>query len=716
MNKILTLSLAMAFGTALMAQEPKRVCGTLDHEKWLDQQHPERAAQKAAYAKALNKWLENRKNDPAARNQTTTMIPLVVHMVYSSSADSVSDAQIFSQIQILNDDFTRNNADKVNTPSTFTSVASAPMVNYCWAQRDPNGNPTNGIERHKSATTSWSTNDAVKHASSDGMDAWDPSRYFNIWVCSLQSPLLGYGEFPTGSLSNTYGFVANCTAFGNMGLAQAPFNKGRTATHEIGHCFNLFHIWGDDGGACTGDDLCADTPNQGSENYNCPTYPHTDACSATAPGVMFMNYMDYTDDGCMNIFTVDQSARMVAVVNNPPYNSLLTSNGCTPVTVVSLDAGISAITKPSGSLGCTATFTPNVTIKNYGTQALTSCTINYKVDNGTPSAFAWSGSLASNATATVNLPAVTATAGTHTFTAYTSAPNGGTDGQTTNDSYSGNFSYAGAVGAAMPLQEGFEGTTFPPTGWSLNNPDGLTTWARTTVAAKTGVASAFMDDYNYNASGQVDELIAPAVNLHSGANQVLTFEVAYELYTDPSTSPNFSDTLNVMISTDCGATYTSIYKKFSTALTTTNPSFATTQFTPTSTQWRLETVSLTTYSASTNAIIKFHHTCDYENQMYIDDVNISATVGINTYAAQAGISIYPNPSSDGKFFVDVKQNETRVQKLSVYDVLGNKVYGIDQAIPTGFYEMNLDNLSNGTYLVEIMKDNKPVYTKIVINK
>lgn len=716
MKKIITLSLATAFGLSAMAQEPKRVCGTLEHEQYLDQQNPTRAAQKAAYAKAMNKWIENHKNDPTAKSQTTVMIPLVVHMVYSSTADSVSDAQIFSQIQILNDDFTRQNADKVNTPSTFTAVASAPMVNYCWAQRDPNGNATNGIERHKSATTSWSTNDAVKHASSDGMDAWDPSRYFNIWVCPLQSPLLGYGEFPTGTLSQTYGFVANCTAFGNTGLAQAPFNGGRTATHEIGHCFNLFHIWGDDNGACTGTDQCADTPNQASENYNCPTYPHTDACSTTAPGVMFMNYMDYTDDGCMNIFTANQATRMLAVINNPPYNSLTTSNGCQSVTTVPLDAGISAITKPSGSLGCSPTFTPNVTLKNWGTTTLTSCKINYKVDAGTASLYNWSGSLAAGATATVNLPAVTASAGTHTFTAYTSAPNGGTDGQTTNDSYSSNFSVVGSTGMSMPLTEGFEGTTFPPSGWTLNNPDNATTWARTTVAAKTGVASAFMDNYNYNASGQVDELIAPSVNLTGGTSPVLTFQVAYQMYTDPSTSPNYSDTLNVMISTNCGSSYTSIYKKFSSTLATTNPTFSTTQFTPTSSQWRMETISLSTYSASTGAIVKFHHTTDFENQMYIDDVNISATMGINVYAALAGIQIYPNPSADGKFFVDVKQNESQVQKLSVYDVLGNKVYGIDQHIPTGFYEMNLDNLSNGTYLVEIIKDNKPVYTKVVINK
>jgi hypothetical protein len=225
-----------------------------------------------------------------------------------------------------------------------------------------------------------------------------------------------------------------------------------------------------------------------------------------------------------------------------------------------------------------------------------------------------------------------------------------------------------------------------------------------------------MDNYNYSASGQVDELIAPAMNLTSGSNQVLTFQVAYALYTSPTATLTFSDTLNVMISTNCGTSFTSIYKKYSTNLTTTTPSYSASTFVPTTSQWRQETISLTPYNTSTNAIIKFHHTTDYENQMYIDDVNISSSMGISVNAALAGVSIYPNPSSDGRFFVDIKQGDSRVQKLGVYDVLGNKVYGIDEAIPVGFYEMNLDNLANGTYLVEILKDNKPVFTKIVINK
>ncbi|HXU26918.1 MAG TPA: zinc metalloprotease, partial [Bacteroidia bacterium] len=489
MKKIITLTAALAFFANGYAQ---RVCGTLQHEQWLQQQNPKRAEQRKAYEQAISAFVKNAaaKQNQNNKTQSITQIPLVVHMVYSSTADSVEDAQIFSQIKILNDDYTRQNADTVNTPAPFKAVAGAPMVQYCWAQRDPNGNPTTGIERRKSTTTSWGADDAVKSYATGGLDAWDPSRYFNIWVCNLGGGLLGYGEFPTSSVSNTYGFVAGATCFGDTLLAQAPYDKGRTATHEIGHCFNLLHIWGDDGTACTGDDQCADTPNQSSENYGCPTFPHTDACSPASPGVMYMNYMDYTDDGCMNIFTADQALRMVAIVNNPPYNVLLTSNACTPVVLLPGDAGVFSISSPSGSY-CGGSIAPKMVLKDWGNDSLKSVNINYVLDNGTVQTYSWTGTLASLQNANVTLPNITPTIGTHTFTIYTSLPNGIADGNHTNDTMRVTFSIL-AGGQALPLTEGFEGTTYPPTGWTKSNPDNSTTWTRTTSAAKTGSASIYM--------------------------------------------------------------------------------------------------------------------------------------------------------------------------------------------------------------------------------
>jgi hypothetical protein len=717
MKKYLLSALAFAMATAAFAQV-KRTCGADQHEQYLQQKDPKRTAKRAQYEAALQQWLAS--NPQAAQKQQAIVtIPLVVHLVYQNATENIQDAQIQSQIDVLNADFTRTNADAANTPSAFQGVASSPQIQFCWATVDPNGNPTNGIERRQTTVASFSTNDNVKFFSSGGLDAWDVTKYFNIWVCDLGSSLLGYGEFPTGTASNTWGFVANYWCFGDTLQAAPPFNKGRTATHEIGHCLNLFHIWGDDGGACTGSDQCSDTPNQASENYGCPTFPHTDACQTASPGVMYMNYMDYTDDACMNMFTAGQSARMVAIINNPPYNSLTTSTVCASGPTPPDDAGITSILSPTGSLcGVTSTI-PSVVIKNFGSATLTSATINYQLDGGTVQTTPYSGSLAALATATVSLPSVSLTPGTHTLSVYTTLPNGNADGNTNNDAASPSVFTVVSSGGALPLVEGFESTTFPPTGWTRNNPDAGVTWDRTTSAKKSGVASIWMDNWNYSASGEVDEMVTPALDLsQGGANMpTMTYQVAYRLYTDPSSSPNYSDTLNVMISTDCGQTYTSLAKKFGSSFTTATPVFSTALFVPTATQWRMETVSLSSYTTATTAFIKFRHTTDYENSMYIDDINIDYLSGISANALQQGFSVYPNPSATGKFYVDIKQQASKVHKLSVYDVLGNRVFGIDQEIPSGIYELTLEHLSNGTYLVEVISTGgKPAYTKIVINK
>ncbi len=256
-------------------------------------------------------------------------IPVVVHVVWSTSQQNVSDAQILSQMTVLTNDFRRLNADKVNTPAAFLPMAADAEVEFCLAKQDPAGNATTGIERRQTTVSSFSDSDAMKYYSQGGLNAWDASKYLNLWVCNMGGGILGYAQFPGGP-SATDGVVVTYTAFGTMGTAQAPFDKGRTATHEVGHWLNLFHIWGDDGNGCNGSDQVADTPNQGPENYGCPSFPHV-TCSNGPNGDMFMDYMDYTDDACMNLYTQGQKTRMSALfaAGGARY-SLLSSPGCQP--------------------------------------------------------------------------------------------------------------------------------------------------------------------------------------------------------------------------------------------------------------------------------------------------------------------------------------------------------------------------------------------------
>jgi len=262
--------------------------------------------------------------------QVICTIPVVFHVLYSSSAQNISNTRLTDQIAVLNKDFRKLNTDANLIPSVWQSIAADCEIQFCLAQRDPNGIATTGIERIQTSTTSWGLNDAMKFASSGGANAWNRSKYLNIWVCNLSGGILGFAISPGGPAS-TDGVVLGYQYVGVVG-ATAPFNKGRTATHEIGHWLNMKHIWGDDGNACTGSDFVNDTPNQAGENYGCPSFPHTDNCTPAAPGVMTMNYMDYTDDACMYMFTSGQKTRMWATLNGT-RSSIKTSNGCTPSTV-----------------------------------------------------------------------------------------------------------------------------------------------------------------------------------------------------------------------------------------------------------------------------------------------------------------------------------------------------------------------------------------------
>lgn len=220
-------------------------------------------------------------------------IPVYVHVIYSNSNQNISDAQINSQIAVLNADFRKTNND-LNLPSgsTFANDATDSEIEFTLA----------GTFRNANSTTSWGTNNAVKSA----YPPVTPSTHLNIWVAEIGGGILGYAQFPGGN-SATDGIVISPQYIGTTGYVSAPFNKGRTATHEVGHYLNLRHIWGD--GRCRQDDFVLDTPSSDGPNYGCPSFP-TVNCKTTD---MTMNYMDYTDDACMYMFTDGQRNRMRAI-------------------------------------------------------------------------------------------------------------------------------------------------------------------------------------------------------------------------------------------------------------------------------------------------------------------------------------------------------------------------------------------------------------------
>ncbi|WP_442264811.1 GEVED domain-containing protein [Tenacibaculum sp. ZS6-P6] len=238
-------------------------------------------------------------------------IPVVVHVLYTNSSNNISNAQIQSQLDVLNADFRRTNADRTNK----WSQAADTKIEFYLAEVDPNGNPTTGITRKQVSKSTWNTSlgegDDLKKSSSGGVDPWNPAEYLNMWIVDNiirntptgTATILGFAQFPWDTDASTDGVVMADQYFGTTGTAQAPFDGGRTTTHEVGHYFGLRHIWGD--GACGVDDFVADTPESDAPNYGCVT-GHTSCGSED----MVQNYMDYSDDSCMNLFTAGQRDRM----------------------------------------------------------------------------------------------------------------------------------------------------------------------------------------------------------------------------------------------------------------------------------------------------------------------------------------------------------------------------------------------------------------------
>ncbi|WP_127132112.1 M43 family zinc metalloprotease [Pseudoflavitalea rhizosphaerae] len=232
-------------------------------------------------------------------------IPVVVHVLFNNDQQNISEAQIRSQIEVLNKDFRRLNADTSFIPLAFRSLSADCRIEFRLASSDPAGRATKGIVRRATSVRAFSIDPGIMSTASGGSDPWDAASYLNIWVAPLTRGLVGYSS-PPGIRKDLDGVVIAFNAFGTTGTAQAPYNKGRTATHEIGHWLGLRHIWGD---TDCGDDYIEDTPPQSGSTNGCPS-GIVSTCNNGPNGNMYMNFMDFTDDACISMFTAGQSAVM----------------------------------------------------------------------------------------------------------------------------------------------------------------------------------------------------------------------------------------------------------------------------------------------------------------------------------------------------------------------------------------------------------------------
>ncbi|MBN4065711.1 T9SS type A sorting domain-containing protein [Candidatus Amoebophilus asiaticus] len=444
-------------------------CYTMEMHALREQKDPTLKSRIEAFERAIKRKIDQKY---IVRQQTyddtLITIPVVVHVIHQGETvgqgANISAAQIQSQIDVLNEDFRRLNADTVKIDSSFMGLGADILIEFCLAQQDPDGLPASGITRTYKATTGFSNADKA-------LAYWPSDKYLNIWVADLGGGFLGYAQFPDSSGlpgldsgSNTFdaetdGIAINHPNFGrNTGTSIIePFNLGRTSTHEVGHWLGLRHIWGD--GPCGEEDYVTDTPESDASNQGCAK-GHL-SCSTLD---MVENYMDYSDDSCTNILTLGQKDRIRTVMEiSPRRHALQFSKGCEAPNLVNDNLAIKNIAL-SGEICSSDSINPEVMIRNVGANAVTSFIVSYVIDNGTTQSYSWNGSIASGDTAVFNLPASLLTTGNHSVSAYVSNPNGNNDSDNSNDTITSSFSVSNGSLIDFKLKLDYLGTE---TSWIL---------------------------------------------------------------------------------------------------------------------------------------------------------------------------------------------------------------------------------------------------------
>ncbi len=713
-----------------IASTAQRTCSSMEYLQQQIAADPDRAAQLEAIDSFTEAWIE----EHGAEDRAVVTIPVVFHVVYANTTQNISDAKIQAQIAQLNADFARLNSDAGQTPSIFTGVAANTEVQFCLAQRDASGNATTGIVRRNTTTTSFSDNDGVKFTSSGGSNAWPSASYLNIWSCNLGGGLLGYAQFPGGGAS-TDGVVILYSSVGsltNPGTA-TPYHLGRTLTHEVGHWLNLRHIWGD---ANCGSDLVSDTPIHNTSNFGCPTYPHYSTCSGT-PVEMTSNYMDYTDDACMNIFTGGQKTRMQALFGAGGSRlSLASSLGCVPPSggTCAVPSGLASNSVTSSSATVTwgaasgavsynvqytptggSTTTVNTTSTSYAISGLSaSTTYSYQVQtvcSASSSAYSTAGSFTTSAAGS--------TCGTPTGLAASSITS--TTATVSWTAVSGAVSY----NLQYKLASSGTWTTYNTTSTSVNftsltastgyNAQVQTVCSSassnyTTAITFTTSAAGCSDTWESNNSSSTAKTIS--VNTDITALIGSTTDVDWFKFSNTSSQRRIRVNL-----TDLAGDYDmKLYRGTSTLIATAQ------QGGTTSEQIIHNTSTVATYYVK----VYGYNGAFSTTQCYNLRANISATnwregqfdeSEAEVMEASGLMSLYPNPARD-KVMIDYLASEEGLIQVQVIDAMGRNVLTRQQSVVEGpaTYGLPLPALAKGVYVLTITDGDKRYQQRLMIEQ
>ena len=641
-------------------------CASNEYEEYLRLQNP-----KLESKEQFENWMASKISEANAIQNVSSQsggiiyIPVVVHVIHNGDAygvsENITDEQVQSQITVMTQDYRK----MAGTRGFNTNAVGADVqIEFVLAKVDPNGNPTNGINRVNLCQVSWSTTDINSIVKPQTI--WDPSQYMNMWSVNFSdNQLLGYAQFPSsstlsglnanGGLANTDGVVAGFRFFGSSdittGAFSSPYDKGRTMTHEVGHFLGLRHIWGDNNACPTTNtnqdkDFCADTPAASSANSGCPT--GTNSCPSNPGNDMIENYMDYTNDACMNIFTNDQKLRITTVMNNSPRRlSLKTSTKDVAIPLFANDAEVK-IENTCGTVEPSCT-TPNptapakvISLYNRGTSNLTSAVISYNMNGEANQTQNWSGNLAPNKYALVTLTNSTVNG---TLNVTVTSANGVADQRVTNNTASKVFgnafeslAYANSTSFTFNLTGDRWGSEID---WELTNQEG-------TILYSGGTGGTYPD---------------AAAN----GTQVLVSNQMWNLPANGCYTLTVNDSYGDGLFDGVGQGF---YTVTSGGTTLVNVTDFVESGNPQNTQ--ISRVSYFTNNAALSS----------------DEFNLLEDV-----------ILFPNPSNDF-FTIYLPQRVQRLGKLEIYNNLGQQI-GVKQIESESDLNINISNYSNGVYFLNL---------------
>lgn len=696
-------------------------CYTDEHTLELEKKFPSQRANQMALEQQIQQFI-NQNGANLRQAGVVKKIPVVVHVVTEKGLNGISKAQVLNGIDVLNEDFRRRNLDTAQIRPIFKRFGADLEVEFVMARKDPQGNPTEGIVRVTSLTTNGPvTRNDVKAAA----PAWPTDKYFNIWLVqtinSAGSPgtILGYAQFPgTGSWAE-YGLVMLHSQWGRIGGVPGTTanSNGRTATHEVGHCFNLYHTFqGGCGNSCdsSGDFVC-DTPPASMATYGCNLNYNTCSTDANGPSAysgnvndQLENYMSYDD--CQMMFTEGQRVRAHAVLNTIPQLINLSSTNNAVVTAID-PAVVVAPLAPKAYFGL---LYDRVCAGN-------TLTFSNETYDGAATSYSWSFPGGSPSTSTDPNPTITySTPGDYSVTLTATNAAGTTSYTVANQVHVTGTAATPKAKPQQQYQEDFEDALFP------NNTDpnrnmeltstanfaGPTNFERTAVAFTSGSSSIRLRNGSISV-GTVSSLITPNIDVTGNSgNMYLSFDLAYALK-----SPTTSEDLKVYLSSDCGATWVQRLVKSGSALAT-NGGAVVSSFIPNANQWRKEVVTITpNFVSSGKVMVKIEVTSKGGNTMYIDNLRVYTLLGDKEALAENNINLYPNPvTTETGISFDLKTPEK--VSVKIFDVVGNAVFQNEATtFGAGSHTLPLynhvKNLKAGMYMVQVKFGDKIYNTKLI---